>query len=121
VPAAKGLPVEEPSRRETLRQALRIDEVRERALSVDLDHGKQLAVPPLELLIPCDVDELDLKGELCRRSYVANHLERTVAERAARRVVERDAARYGDRPRVVVASATRCTASPYEAILSEVS
>jgi hypothetical protein len=31
-------------------------------------------------------------------------------------VVDGDASRYGYRPRVVVASATRCTASPYEAI-----
>jgi hypothetical protein len=51
----------------------------------------------LEVGVPGDDDE---------------RLPRPLAEVAAGRVVEDDARRYGYKPRVVVASATRMTASP---------
>ena len=80
--------------------------VDERALAVDLDDRQPLAIPPLELGVAPDVDLLDL--ELDVTSHVGDRRPRAVAEMAAGRVVEPDGVRrYGYRPRVVVASATR--------------
>jgi hypothetical protein len=88
----------------------RLDVVRAGPHAVDLDHRDQLAVTRLELGVATDVDLLQVEREL-----VAKLLERcpcTLAEVAALGVVEDDLGRYGYRPRVVVASATRWTARP---------
>ncbi len=86
-----------------------LDVVGEGLRAVDLDHRNQLAVALLELRVAGDVDlpelELDLFTKSCER------LTRPFAEVAARSVIEDDF-RYGYRPLVVVASATRWTASP---------
>jgi hypothetical protein len=87
--------------------------VGESALSIDLDNRKELPVARLELGSPADVDELELEAEL--GTYLLDDLDRTVAEAAVGGVVDPDL-RYGYSPRVVVASATRCTASPYDAM-----
>jgi hypothetical protein len=73
-----------------------------------------LAVAGLELGVPGDVDEHKLETELLLRC--PDDDECALAERTVRRVVERDVLGYGYRPRVVVASVTRCTASPYDAM-----
>jgi hypothetical protein len=78
---------------ETLAERLGIDEVGERLLAVDLDHGEQRAVARLELGVPADVDDGEVEGDLC--SGVMDDLERTRAEAAVRGVVDGDAARYG--------------------------
>jgi hypothetical protein len=62
----------------------RIDEVDERALAVDLDHGEPLAVARLELWVAADVDLVE--GLAARREDVPG----LVAERAAGRVIEDD-------------------------------
>ena len=98
---------------DALRRASRVDEVRERELAVDLDGGEQLAVPRLELRPAADVDELELEAELVAK--LVHDLERPRTEAAVGRVVDGDS-RYGYRPRVVVASATRWTAMPYDAM-----
>jgi hypothetical protein len=93
-----------------------VDEVRERLLAVDLDDRQELPVARLELGVAGDVHlvevELDvLPDRVERRS-------RPLAEAALRRGVENDLCSrcYGYRPRVVVASETLCTASPYAAM-----
>jgi hypothetical protein len=90
-------------------QGVHVHEVRERELPVDLDRRKELAVARLELGPAIDVDELELEAELSLQ--LVNGLERLRAEAAVDRVVDGDP-RYGYKPRVVVASATRCTAMP---------
>jgi len=100
---------EQPSAREACPEYVGVDEVRESALLVDLEHGQIHAIAALELVVAGDVHELELEPELGLQ--VADDLERALAEPAVGRVVERD---YGYRPRVVVASATRWTASPYD-------
>ena len=45
-------------------KCLRLDEVRERALTVDLHDGKPLAVAGLEPRVAADVDLLQLEPEL---------------------------------------------------------
>ena len=91
----------------------RLDEVRERALAVDLHDRKPLAVAGLELGIAADVDLLQLEAELVPRG--ADDTLRGSAEVAALGVVEDDPG-YGYRPRVIVASETRWTARPYAAV-----
>ena len=86
-----------------------IDVVDKGSLPVDLDDGKELPVLPLELRIAADVHLLELERGL--GTDLLDHTSRPLAEVAAGGVVERDA-RYGYMPRVVVASATRCTARP---------
>ena len=88
--------------------------VDERALAVDLDYREPLAVEPLELVHAGDVDFLERERHLL--AHAREDGARSVAERAALGVVERDPALYGYSPRVVVASATRRTASPYAAM-----
>jgi hypothetical protein len=84
-------------------------EVDERALAVDLDDRQELAVARLELGIAVDLDLLQLEAELVPKP---NHgFPRALAEVAPLRAVETNLG-YGYRPRVVVASATRFTASP---------
>jgi hypothetical protein len=87
-----------------------VDVVGEGALALDLDHGQPFAVAGLELGIAADVDLDEL--ERMRGAHVLEHRARPLAEVAAGRSEQRDADGYGYRPRVVVASATRCTASP---------
>ncbi len=73
-------------------ESVRRDEVGERLLAVDLDHGQELAVAALQLRIPGDVDLRELE-----RLVGANGLEHTArgrAQVAVGRVVEDDA-RYG--------------------------
>ena len=96
---------------ETTAKALRVDRVHERPLTVDLDHGQPLAVPPLELRIARDVDLVEVELAFVRED--AENTTRPVAQVTTGRVEERDARRcYGYRPLVVVASATRMTARP---------
>ena len=85
----------------------------EHALPVDLENRKELAVLRFEDGIAVDRDHLELK--LCLFPGVLHDLEGPSAETAARGGVENDPG-YGYRPRVVVASATRRTASPYDAM-----
>jgi len=79
------------------------------ALTVDFDHRKKLAVTRFEARIVVYRDHLEL--ELCLYPGVLHDLESPGAKTAARSGVEDDAD-YGYRPLVVVASATRLTASP---------
>jgi hypothetical protein len=83
--------------------------VREDPLAVDLDHGQPLAVARLELGLTGDVDFLELEGLL--GAQLGQLRPRALTEMAVGGVVEGDPD-YGYRPRVVVASATRWTASP---------
>ena len=98
-----------PSLCELLAQRFGVDEVHELPLPVDLDDGDQLAVARLELLVAVDRDLLELEAELLLR--LDDRRPRAIAEVATLRAVEPDAG-YGYSPRVVVASATRFTASP---------
>jgi hypothetical protein len=70
-----------------------VDEVHERALAVDLDDGKPLAIPGFELWIAADVDLLEVEPQLV--SSGSNRGERSLAKVTARRVVEDDSGRYG--------------------------
>jgi hypothetical protein len=88
---------------------VRVHEVRERALAVDLDDGQELAVAGLQSVVALDVD--DLEGEPEVDTDGLDDLEGPSAETAVRSAIDRDS-NYGYKPRVVVASATRCTASP---------
>ncbi len=76
-------------------ESIRRHEVRKRALTVDLDDRQELAVARLELRIASDVHEIELELEV--GTGLAHDFERTLAEVAARRVVERDPAQrcYG--------------------------
>jgi hypothetical protein len=92
-----------------------LDEVRERPQAVDLDHRQQLSVVLLKLGIAGDVHLLKLEGVLGADGL--EHAPRRLAEVAPGGVVEDDSGYgYGYRPRVIVASETRWTASPYAAI-----
>jgi hypothetical protein len=73
-------------------EAVRVDVVHERALSVDLDHRQPLAVARLELGVAGDVHLGELEPELVAQR--PDRLLRPLAQVAARRVIERDA-RYG--------------------------
>jgi hypothetical protein len=99
--------------RHTVAERVGVDEVRERELTVDLDRREQLAVARFERRVARDVDRLELEPELVMKRR--DDLERSRAQAAIVRVIQRDT-RYGYSPRVVVASATRCTASPYDAM-----
>ena len=77
--------------------------------TVDLDHREERPVTLLEIGVAADVDELELEAELSL--HLLHDLERSRAEAAVGGVVDRDSG-YGYSPRVVVASATRCTARP---------
>jgi hypothetical protein len=68
-----------------------------------------LPVPSFEIRVPSHVDKLEIEAKLVMNT--AHNLERTHTQVAVGSVVEGDAS-YGYRPLVVVASATRCTASP---------
>ena len=87
-----------------------VHEVREGALTVDLDDRQELAVSRLELVVVADVDQPELEVNLSPKRL--GDRERASAEAAVGSVKDGDSVRYGYRPRVVVASATRCTASP---------
>jgi hypothetical protein len=86
-----------------------LNEVRERELAVDLDHGQKLAVTLLEPGVAGDVDLLELERLL--GPHGLEHAPRRRTQVAIRSVVEDDAG-YGYKPRVRVASETRCTARP---------
>jgi hypothetical protein len=73
-------------------QRLPVDEVGERLLAVDLDHRQQLAVAPFELDVAADVDDLEVEPDVVANTL--DNLERTLAEAAVSRVVDRDAS-YG--------------------------
>jgi hypothetical protein len=73
-------------------ERVRVDEVREHGLAVDLDHGDPLPVARLELRVSVDLDDLELETLLGLR--LAYDLERPLAEMALRPAVERDAG-YG--------------------------
>ena len=95
-------------------QSVRLDEVGERALAVDLDDRKPLAIPGLEVGVIRDVHLLQLEADVG-----SNRLHGSSRRRAevASLGVEEDDAGYGYSPRVRVASETRWTARPYAAIL----
>jgi hypothetical protein len=73
-------------------EPLSVDEVGERLLAVDLDHRQQLAVAPFELDVAADVDDLEVEPDVVANTL--DNLERTLAEAAVSRVVDRDAS-YG--------------------------
>jgi hypothetical protein len=79
---------------------------------VELDDGDALAVALLELGDAVDLDLLQLEAEPVRKGQELR--PRVLAEVAADGVVQRDRRRggYGYSPRMIVASATRSTASP---------
>jgi hypothetical protein len=83
--------------------------VHEGALAVDLDHRQPFPVASLERRVSADVDLLELELELGAQARELPPCP--LAQVAARSVVQRDPG-YGYSPRVVVASATRWTASP---------
>jgi hypothetical protein len=86
-----------------------LDVVDEQPLPVELDDGQPLAVARLEIGVAVDRDLLELEAEL--GAQLGELRPRPLAERAALGVVEGDP-RYGYRPRVIVASATRPTPRP---------
>jgi hypothetical protein len=102
-------PLGAPSLCELSAQGLRRDEVRERALAVDLHHRQPLPIAGLELGIARDVDLPELEWLLGPDRL--EHAARRVAQVALRSVIENDSD-YGYRPRVIVASETRWTARP---------
>ena len=86
-----------------------VDVVDERPLSVDLHYRQPFAIRSLELVHARDVDLRVVEAELV--AQLAQPLLRALAERASLCAVETDVGQ-GYRPRVTVASATRCTARP---------
>ena len=93
-----------------------LDAVDGDALAVDLDHRDPLAVAALELRHAGDVDLVDLELELGRKR--PELAARPLAQVAVTGDVERDGGGQGYSPRIVLASATRETASPYAATRS---
>ena len=85
-------------------ERLRLDEVRERPLAIDLHDWKPLAVAGLELRVAADVHLLQLEPKLVPRRV--DDPARGGAEVTPLGVVEGDVG-YGYRPRVIVASETR--------------
>jgi hypothetical protein len=73
-------------------QSIRLDEVDERLLAVDLDDREQLAVPGLEPGIAVDQHFLEVEAELVPKR--GDGLARTLAKVAPLRAEERDL-RYG--------------------------
>jgi hypothetical protein len=87
------------------------DRVDKRPLAIDLDDREPLTVRALQPGIAGDVDLDQLEVPVATDGR--NDLTRPIAQMTPGRVEERDAGgRYGYRPRVVVASATRFTARP---------
>ena len=64
-----------------------MDEVGERLFAVHEDDRDAFAVAPLELLVPRDVDLLELEGDVSLDLH--EHPARSLAEVAALRVVQR--------------------------------
>ena len=106
-------PLGSPSLCDLPAKRLGLDEVGERALAVDLDDRKPLAIAGLEVGVTADVDLLELEAEL-----LPGRLENTPrgGTEVAPLGVEKGDAGYGYRPRVIVASETRWTARPYAAV-----
>ena len=69
-------------------ERIRLDEVDELLLPVDLDDRDQLAVPSLELGNAADVDLFELESQLVAK--LGDRRPRTLAEVAVLRVVETD-------------------------------
>ena len=69
-------------------ERIRIDEVDEGALSVDLDDWQPLAILRFELLVAADIDLLELERRL--GADVLEDAASSLAEMAALCVVERD-------------------------------
>jgi hypothetical protein len=90
-------------------QRVGLHEIGESSLSLDLDDRQPLTVQSLELGVSGDVDLLELKRLLDPNGL--QHAPRGRAQVALGGVEEGDA-NYGYKPRVIVASETRCTASP---------
>jgi hypothetical protein len=65
-----------------------VDEVDEGSLAVDFDDREPLSVLGLQLVVPADVDFLQLEGQL--RAGLFEDRAGPLAEVTARRVVERD-------------------------------
>ena len=96
-------------RAEATPQVVRVDPVDGEALAIELEDGQPRSVEPLELRIAGDVDLAELEAELGlkRRQVFA----RALAEVAVAGDVEGEFVQ-GYKPRMTLASATRCTASP---------
>jgi len=95
-------------------QCVGLDAVDGDPLPVDLDHRDPLAVAALEIRDVRDVDLVHLEAELAgERAQLG---ARPLAEVAVTGDDERDARAQGYSPRIVLASATLETASPYAAI-----
>jgi hypothetical protein len=90
-------------------QRIGLHEIGECPLSLDLDDRQPLTVQGLELGVTGDIDLLELKRLL--DPYGLQHAPRGRAQVALGGVEENDPD-YGYKPRVIVASETRCTASP---------
>ena len=112
--SASGLPrpvagTVEPDSAEARAKCVGVHEVRECPLAVDLDDREEFAIVRLEIRVALDVDHLELEPEVS--TDFVDDLERPRAEAAVSSAIDGDST-YGYRPRVVVASATRWTASP---------
>jgi hypothetical protein len=68
-----------------LPERLRLDEVRESPLAVDLDDGDRGTIGSLELRVTADVDALEVAG-----THPVDDLERSLAEVASLRAVDDD-------------------------------
>jgi hypothetical protein len=84
---ATPVPPEEPSAAalQALPERLRLHEVRESPLAVDLDDGDRVAIGSLELGVTADVDALEVA---C--THPVDDLERPLAEVAPLRAVDDD-------------------------------
>jgi hypothetical protein len=96
--------------REFVTQPYGLDAVHGDPLAVHLDNRDPLAIPALELGHARDVDLVDGETELGRES--PELVPRPLAQVAVLRDEECDGRAQGYSPRIVLASATRETASP---------
>ena len=81
------MPPGEPSAAplQALPERLRLDEVREGPLAVDLDDGDRGTIGSLELRVTADVDALEVAG-----AHPVDDLERSLAEMAPLRAEDDD-------------------------------
>ena len=91
MPTGALLRPEEPSGEASPKRVGR-DEVGERGVAVDLDHRQPRAIPGLELGVARDVHERELECGFAADTL--HDLDRALAEVAAGRVVDGDAAQW---------------------------
>jgi hypothetical protein len=87
-----------------------LDPVDRHTLAVDLDDRQPPPVFALELAIPGDVHFLDVEAQLGTKPLELD--ARELAQMTVAADVQPDHHRYGYRPRMMLASATRLTARP---------